>query len=71
MAPIMTSLLSGSRSPILHDARNEVSNAHRIYIDTQCNDGYPGSRGKFQATRLKSIYFRRLCCASLISNNAS
>ena len=28
---------------ILRDASNKLKNAHKISINLQCNDGYPGS----------------------------
>ena len=40
-------LLSGDRAQILRDATNESLNTHNIFIDSECNDGYLGSCGKF------------------------
>ena len=41
-------LLSGDRQQILCDAHNELSNTHKIFIDSQFSDEYSGSCGKFR-----------------------
>ena len=42
---LVLKLLSRCRSQILHETSrpNELLNTHKIPIDSQCNDGYPGS----------------------------
>ena len=36
-------LLSVDQSQILRDTGNELLNTHKISINSQCNDGYPGN----------------------------
>ena len=40
-------LLSGDQSQILRDVSNTLVNAHKILIDSQGNEDYPTSCGKF------------------------
>ena len=41
-------VLYGDWSQILRCTSNELLNTHKIHIDLQCTEGYPGSCGKFR-----------------------
>ena len=43
-------VLSGDWSQILRNAKNELWKTHKFPLDSQCNDGYPGSIGEVLKT---------------------
>ena len=49
-------LLCEERSQIMRDASNKLLNIHNIYIDSQCNDGYPGSCWIFLVKYQKDLF---------------
>ena len=64
-------LLSGDRSQTLRDASNKLLNTHTMLIESQCNDGYPGSCGTFQVKYqniIRSFIFYFLPSFSYITN---
>ena len=56
-----------SKIKILRDASNELLNAYKSFKDSQCNDGYHGSCGKFRQS-IKIINSYTVYCVSLISD---
>ena len=53
---IALKLLSSDWSQILHIVSNNLWNTRKISTDSQCNDEYPGSCGKFYAKYWKMTY---------------
>ena len=45
---ISTILFYSDWLQILRDSYHELLNIHKLPIHSQCNDGYPGSCGKFR-----------------------